>query len=569
MLQAVQDFNHARQRAIIEQMLARLTGRSVDLLAYEDVRAKLKAKATQPRVLREIPLDAIVGSVGRYGDFTRSFLPRTDDDEERWIRVWLKTDELAGLPPIDVYQIGETYFVRDGNHRVSVARELGATHIEAYVTEVETKVTLTPDVQPDELIVKAEYADFLEQTLLDQLRPEADLSMSLPGRYQALLQDIDVYQYYLGLNEQRDVPHEEAVTGWYDEVYTPIVQVIRKRATLRDFPGRTEADLYHWISKHQAALQEALEWAVEPEDATADLTYKASPRGQRVARRVAGRVLDVLVPDPLEPGPPAGNWRREHLVNGRQDRLFTDLLVPVSGQEVGWRALNQAVEVARREGGRLFGLYVVPSQADVEGEAAQTVKAEFARRCEVAGVPGEPVVTAGRVARIICDRAWWSDLIVLSVAHPPGPKPSARLQSGFHTMIQRCNTPLLAVPGDVSSLKRALLAYDGSTKAREALFVATYLAGQWHIPLVVVSNGKEAAKSLEDARDYLQSRNVQAEFVAKRGLVAEAILCTAEEYNCDLLVMGGYGRPPVAEVILGSTVDELLRTSRWPVLICR
>jgi nucleotide-binding universal stress UspA family protein len=569
MLQAVQDFHDARRRAIIEQLLARLTGRSAELLAYDDVRTKLKATETAPRVLKEIPLDAIVGSVGRYTDFTRGFLPLSEDDETRWVRVRVKMEELSGLPPIDVYQIGETFFVRDGNHRVSVARELGATHIEAYVTEVETKVALKPDVHPDELIVKAEYADFLEQTRLDQLRPEADLSMSLPGRYRTLLEHIDVYHYYLGLHGQREVPYEEAVTGWYDEVYTPIAQVIRNRATLRDFPGRTEADLYHWISKHRAALQESLEWAVEPEDAAADLAYKASPKGQRVARRLANRVLDVLVPDPLEPGPPVGNWRREHLVNGRQDRLFTDLLVPVSGQEVGWRALNQAVEVARREGGRLFGLYVVPSQDDIEGEAAEAVKAEFARRCDAAGIPGEPVVTAGRVARIICDRAWWSDLIVVSVAHPPGPKPSARLQSGFHTMIRRCNTPLLAVPGDVSSLGRALLAYDGSAKAREALFVATYLAGQWHIPLVVVANGQEAARSLEDARSYLQLRNVEVVFVAERGPVAETIVGTAQEYRCDLIIVGGYGRRPVAEVILGSTVDALLRTSRWPVLICR
>ena len=569
MLQAIQDFRSARWQGILEQMLAQLTGRSAELLAYDDVRTKLKATETAPRVLREIPLDAIVGSVGRYTDFTRSFLPRSGDDEERWVRVRVKMEELSGLPPIEVYQIGEAYFVRDGNHRVSVARELGASHIEAYVTEVQTKVPLTPDVQPDDLIVKAEYAEFLEQTHLDQLRPGADLTMSLPGRYQALLEHIDVYRFYLGLSEQREVSYEEAVAGWYDEVYMPIVQVIRNRATLREFPGRTEADLYHWISKHQAALQEELAWAVGPEDAAADLVYKASPKGQRLARRLAGRVLDVLVPDPLESGPPAGNWRREHLVNGRQDRLFTDLLVPVSGQEVGWRALGQALEVARREGGRLFGLYVVPSQADVEGEDAQNVKAEFARRCEAADIPGQPVVTVGKVARTICDRAWWSDLIVVSVAHPPAPQPAARLQSGFHTMIQRCSTPLLAVPGEVSPLERALLAYDGSAKAREALFVATYLAGQWHIPLVVVSSGKEAARSLENARDYLQSRNVQAEFVAKQGPVAETILDTAQERKCDLIIVGGYGRGPVAEVILGSTVDELLRTSQWPVLICR
>jgi nucleotide-binding universal stress UspA family protein len=86
---------------------------------------------------------------------------------------------------------------------------------------------------------------------------------------------------------------------------------------------------------------------------------------------------------------------------------------------------------------------------------------------------------------------------------------------------------------------------------------------------VVVANGQEAARSLEDARNYLQLRNVEAVFVAERGPVAETIVGTAREYRCDLIIVGGYGRRPVAEVILGSTVDALLRTSWWPVLICR
>jgi nucleotide-binding universal stress UspA family protein len=571
MLQAIQDFHNARRRALLEQALARLTGRSAELLAYDDVRTKLKATGTAPRALKEIPLDAIVGSVGRYSDFTRSFLPRSEEDETRWVHVRIKMEELSGLPPIEVYQIGEAYFVRDGNHRVSVARELGASHIEAYVTEVQTKVLLTPEVQPNDLIVKAEYARFLEQTQMDEIRPQADLTMSIPGQYGEMMEQIDVYRYYLGQNQQREIPYDEAVAGWYDEVYLPILQVIRNRSVLRDFPGRTESDLYLWISKHRAALQEALEWEIEPEDAAADLSYKASPKGKRMTQRLAGRVLDTLVPDPLEPGPPTGNWRHEHLVNGRQDRLFTDLLVPVSGQEIGWRALSQALEIARREGGRLFGLYVVPEDNLIAGDKAQAVKAEFARRCQAAGIPGQPVVTAGKVARTICDRAWWSDLIVVSVAHPPAPQPSASVQSGFHTLIQRCSTPLLAVPGEVSSLERALLAYDGSAKAQEALFVATYLAGQWHMPLVViaVTNGKDTTRSLEDARSYLQKRNVKAEFVAEQGPVAGAIVGTAERHGCDLLIVGGYGRRPVTKVILGSTVDELLRTSRWPLLICR
>ena len=164
--QALNDFNRARGRAIVETVMARLTGKSIDLLSYEDVSQKLKAEGRADRGLRDIPLDAIVGSVGRYTDFTRSFLPRSDASKHRWARVEAAAGDLAGLPPIEVYQIGDAYFVLDGNHRVSVARQSNAKFIQAYVTEVRTKVPLTPDVQPDDLILKAEYAGFLVRTRL-------------------------------------------------------------------------------------------------------------------------------------------------------------------------------------------------------------------------------------------------------------------------------------------------------------------------------------------------------------------------------------------------------------------
>jgi uncharacterized ParB-like nuclease family protein len=153
---ALQDFRRARSRATMQQILARLTGRSADLLSYEEVRQKLKATGAGERKLEEIPLDSIVGSVARYHDFTRSFLPRQDSDESRWTRVRKAMTSSKPMPPIDVYQIGQVYFVLDGNHRVSVARQLGDTHIPAYVTELHTKVALSPDVEPDDLILKAE-----------------------------------------------------------------------------------------------------------------------------------------------------------------------------------------------------------------------------------------------------------------------------------------------------------------------------------------------------------------------------------------------------------------------------
>ena len=112
---AVRDFRKARQKAAMQGILARITGKSIKLLSYEDVRQKLRAIEGSKTVLRDIPLDAIVGSVGRNKDFSRNFLPLTDSDQDRWAGVMAATGSLSGLPPIDVYQIGEVFLVFDGN----------------------------------------------------------------------------------------------------------------------------------------------------------------------------------------------------------------------------------------------------------------------------------------------------------------------------------------------------------------------------------------------------------------------------------------------------------------------
>ena len=579
LLPAVQDFRRARREAAMQEIMARLTGKSADLLSFEDVRRKLKAKSSGAQELKEIPLDAIVGSVGRYSDFTRSFLPRQDSDLERWARVKAAVTGSGGLPPIEVYQIGQAYFVLDGNHRVSVARQVGATHIEAYVTEVHTKVPLSPDVQPDDLILKAEYADFLEHTRLDESRPEANLDVTVPGQYRVLEEHIDVHRYFMGLEQKREIPYQEAVNHWYDEVYLPAVQVIRERGILRDFPGRTETDLYVWISKHRAALEQALGWEIEPEAAATDLAARFSPRPRRVVARVGARILDAVTPDEFEAGPAPGQWRREQLAARRDERLFADILVPVSGDRVGWQAVEQALVVARREGGRLRGLHIVHSETQKDSEEAQIVQTEFNRRCEAADVPGNLAIVVGKVARQICERARWADLVVVNLAHPPAPQPVAKLSSGFRTLIRRCARPVLAVPGVSSLMDRVLLSYDGSPKAEEALFVATYLAGRWDIPLVVVTvieRGRATLETLEHAQRYLERRGVRRggtspppTFVKESGPVAEAILKTAQVHESNLIIMGGYGFSPVLEVVIGSSVDQVLRESRQPVLICR
>jgi nucleotide-binding universal stress UspA family protein len=162
--------------------------------------------------------------------------------------------------------------------------------------------------------------------------------------------------------------------------------------------------------------------------------------------------------------------------------------------------------------------------------------------------------------------------VVVNLAYPPGTAPVARLRNGFRSLIQRCPRPILAVPQLVSPMNRALLAYDSSPKAQEALFAATYLALQWQVSLIVVTVLGEGAISdtaQQRARDYLERHHVEATYIEERGQVAAAILRAAATHTSDLILMGGYGFNPLLEMMIGSTVDQVLRETKQPVLICR
>lgn len=292
-------FERATQRAMIQEVLGALTGRSASLLSFDEVQRILKAHQQVDRGAQMIPLDRIVGSVGRYRDFTRAFLPRAGSNRERWMRIDAAMDRMESLPPIEVYKVGDVYFVRDGNHRVSVARANGMKEIEAFVTEIPLPegISVTPDMDLDDLIQQVEYREFLEQTRLDRIRPGADVRLTEPGRYPLLKEHIDVHRYFLGLERKAEVPYDEAVASWYDNVYMPIVQRIREMGALREFPGRTEADLYLWIAHHREALraQYGLPAPPQPETAVADFVNAHSDLPvQRVAKTLRRTISMVL-----------------------------------------------------------------------------------------------------------------------------------------------------------------------------------------------------------------------------------------------------------------------------------
>jgi hypothetical protein len=240
-----------------------------------------------------VKLNQIVGSVGRYREFTNTFLPRPQVMLDRWVAVDMTMNSLRGLPPVELYKIGDGYFVIDGNHRISVARANRLKDLEASVIEWQTRIHFTvDDFRSGRWLLKAAYNDFLAQTKLDQLRPQQQLDVTNAQHYQTLLQHIEVHRYLTnhansrswGGCKGRTLSWEEAAVSWYDTVYMPLVEAMRAHKLQAQFPKRTETDLYVWITEHREEVAE--QYCLAPLDpATAVATFAAN-RSERALQRL-------------------------------------------------------------------------------------------------------------------------------------------------------------------------------------------------------------------------------------------------------------------------------------------
>lgn len=269
-IKADNDFAQARFQAFLRDVVSRLTGRYNRLLNYNEVREKLRIGGPIYRGVETVPIEKIVGSLNRYQEFDRAFLPAHSELADRWKRISQAFYRGEYLPPVVLYKVGDVYFVVDGHHRVSVARNQGQKFIDAEVRECFTRVPVTPDLRPEDLERLGAKAEFLERTNLDRLRPDANIEVTIPDGYDRMLEHIAVHRYFMGVEKQRDIPEPEAVADWYDNVYLPVVQVIRESGILEQFSGKTEADLYLWVLDRQAELARQGHGLKPPEDAARD-----------------------------------------------------------------------------------------------------------------------------------------------------------------------------------------------------------------------------------------------------------------------------------------------------------
>lgn len=549
-------FDHAKRQAVLESISALLRNRPDDLLPFDDVRKRLGLHITRERGLQQIPLDKIVGSVGKYREFTRSFWPRQEKVRERWKWIYIAAHSFHGLPPVELYQVGDVYFVKDGNHRISVARELGNRSVEAYVTEYICPIALTVesiDADLDTLALQLAREDFLQHTRILEFRPDADIRVTVAGDYRTLQEHMAIPGYVVGQDEGRQVSWEEAVGIWYDDVYLPVVRMIHQHELQHLYPGHTNADLYLWLMEQRGQLAQG----PGPEQALAvaarQFVEKYNPRLRWV----------------LETRSAPGQWRKRRVLPRGDGQLFADILLTLNETPDSWRLVENMLAVARREQGRLHGLFVGHGLAD--HDRSTELLRRFGSRCDASQVPWKFREEIGPADGDIFANTGGYDLVVV----PQGPAESRKLDNMLGTQIQgvirRVACPVLVLSEQKPKLGRALLAYDGSPYAEEALYVAAHLATAWDVPVTVVTveeGSRTTAATLESALSYLKQRGIAGRGFLKDGEAAEVILQTAEEQGCDLVLMGDTGYFPFVELFVRSTVDRVLREAGCSVMVC-
>jgi hypothetical protein len=279
--QSERDFSRARRKAFLRRIGAylRRDPASNQLLSFDEVKGALGIVSQNYLGLREVPVAKIIGSVGRHRDFDRTFLPSKPDLSTRWRRIDEIMHRAEELPPVSLYKIGDAYFVQDGNHRVSVARQQGVEMIDAEVVELRSRVPVDSALTARDLLHKLEHRHLLERLPIDRVLPEIKVELSDIADYRRLATYIEAHGFRTSQLWKRYVSPEEVLGDWYEYHYRPVAEMIREERVLDAFPDRTELDLYLWIVNHRERLAlEARDEKISPRAAKDDILKNTSRR---------------------------------------------------------------------------------------------------------------------------------------------------------------------------------------------------------------------------------------------------------------------------------------------------
>ena len=253
------DFSRARRRRALARLSARLRrADDVDhILPFEEVVQALGRVGERRLGEQTIPLDSIVGTVDRAREFDRAFRPTSQRVRERWERINLAQRTGKAMPPIDVYRIGDMHFVKDGHHRVSVARALGHTDINAYVTEVLTQVGANHEIRMRDLPLKSHERLFYDRV---PLPPEARKRIHLSDEwtYAALAEAVEAWGFRVIQARQQPMSRQEVAEAWFREEYEPVVAMLDEAGLIPK--GVTDTEAYMHVAALRYMILRTHEW---------------------------------------------------------------------------------------------------------------------------------------------------------------------------------------------------------------------------------------------------------------------------------------------------------------------
>ena len=248
--QTEEDFSKAHNKAFFNEIQHFLSPEEARLLSLNDVKQLIKPKNETYIGMQTIAVDKVVGSEGRYNDFDNRFFPKNTHLRNRWQHVDEAAINSVVLPPIKVYELAGLYFVRDGNHRVSVAKARGTEFIDAEVVSLQSEVVLKrPNNLKDVIrqIINYEKRSFYAETGFGDITDYWCLDFTTAGQYEVIYQHILTHKYFINMNKTEEISMEEAIKSWFDTVYMPVVYAIEKSRIMKYFKKNTISELYVFI----------------------------------------------------------------------------------------------------------------------------------------------------------------------------------------------------------------------------------------------------------------------------------------------------------------------------------
>jgi len=279
-IDAENDFIRARRHQVLSQLanwMRHDSHESNETLSFSEVVEALGRRGERSLGLQVVPMDCIVGSVDKVRDFDRRFRPTSSKSRQRWERMALGSRTGQSFPPVDLYKLGNLYFVRDGHHRVSVGRALGAPSIEAYVTEIDTVVSTEGLGGRRDLDGLNWGLRFLKRVPLTGER-RAEINCTDPTDYHRLAETVEAWACRLMHHEEAYFDKSTMAVRWYDEEYLPVLELIDS-AGVRG-PDETGADAYLRIARERYRLIREHDWN---EDVLAMIAEQGRSRRRRAA----------------------------------------------------------------------------------------------------------------------------------------------------------------------------------------------------------------------------------------------------------------------------------------------